>query len=306
MEQNFYREYEMVELPETNEIVGTGWLPRFPNLADYDENESEIKKVKQKLKMSNKDSVPTSVDLRTYCSPVENQGKLGSCTANASAGIVEYYERRAFNKHTDCSRLFIYKTTRNFMGVKGDTGAWLRTAMAALVHCGAPPEKYWKYTDKTPDFDEEPSSFIYSVADNFEALKYFSHDPYGQNVPSINTLKSVKKYLAAGIPSMFGFWGFPSFDKSNIPGGVPYPCPGEKAIWGHAVVAIGYDDDKKIKNTQCNKETVGALLIRNSWGTQWGEKGYGWIPYQYLLDKLALDFWSLLGIKWIDSGEFGL
>ena len=121
-----------------------------------------------------------------------------------------------------------------------------------------------------------------------------------------NVLKSIKSYLAAGIPSMFGFWGFQSFDNTNVKGGIPYPCPGEKAIWGHAVVAIGYDDNKKIKNTQCNKETVGALLIRNSWGTQWGEDGYGWIPYQYVLDKLALDFWSLLGMEWIDSGQFGL
>ena len=94
----------------------------------------------------------------------------------------------------------------------------------------------------------------------------------------------MKKYLAAGIPSMFGFFGFPSSNSTNVIGGIPYPCPGEQAVWGHAIVAVGYDDAKKIKNTQCNKQTTGALLIRNSWGPSWGVKGYGWLPYPILIE----------------------
>ncbi len=105
---------------------------------------------------------------------------------------------------------------------------------------------------------------------------------------------------------MFGFSGFPSFDYSNIEGGIPYPCPDEQAEWRHAVVAVGYDNNIKIKNTICNKETKGALLIRNSWGTEWGEKGYGWLPYDYVLAKLADDFWSLLHMKWVETKQFGL
>ena len=196
------------------------------------------------------------------------------------------------------------------MNVTGDTGAWLRNVMAALCLCGVPDEKYWPYTDKAgaePDgFDREPSAFVYAVADNFEALKYFCHDPQGANVPPAGVLKTVKKYLAAGIPAMFGFWGFPSFEKTSVKGGIPYPCPGEQAEWGHAIVAVGYDDGKMISNTQCNKETAGALLIRNSWGTGWGEVGYGWLPYEYVLSRLAMDFWSLLSMEWINTREFGL
>ena len=105
---------------------------------------------------------------------------------------------------------------------------------------------------------------------------------------------------------MFGFWGFPSFDSSDVKGGIPYPCSGEKAQWGHAIVAVGYDDRKKIKNIKCSKTTTGALLIRNSWGKTWGDKGYGWLPYDYVVNKLALDFWSLLCMEWVDTKQFGL
>jgi C1A family cysteine protease len=305
-----YAMYKKVELSETNELVGTGWLPPMPNLRDYSTEHPEIVKIARKLGLpasaKKAPSLPAKVDLRQWCSAIENQGGLGSCTAHAGMGVVEYFERRAFGKHIDGSRLFLYKTTRNLMGVTGDTGAWLRNVMGALALCGVPAEKYWPYTDKTPDFDKEPTAFVYAVADNFEAVRYFCHDPMGQNIPAANVLASVKAYLSAGIPSMFGFFGFPSFNFCNVKGGIPFPCSGEQAQWGHAIVAVGYDDGLKIKNTKCNKETTGALLIRNSWGTAWGDNGYGWLPYDYVLSKLALDFWSLISMNWVDSGQFGI
>lgn len=309
--------YWEVEIPETKETVGTGWLPPLPDLRDYTEEHPDIAEMAKDLGVSVTlkvmPTLATHVDLRRWCSPIENQLHLGSCTANAAVGVVEYFERRAFGRHIDGSRLFVYKTTRNLMGVVGDTGAWLRNTMGALVLCGVSPEKYWPYTDrKQPGpsgertFDEEPPSFIYSIAENFEALRYFCHDPLGRNISKPNVLASVKRYLAAGVPSMFGFYGFPSSNQSNVKGGIPYPCPGERAIWGHAVVAVGYDDNMKIKNTTCDKETTGALLFRNSWGTYWGDKGYGWLPYDYVLNGLALDFWSLLRMEWVDTKQFGI
>ncbi len=305
-----YTTYKEVEIPEIKEIVGTGWLPPLPDLRDYTGDTPEIAMMQKKISISLAKkvapSLPSKIDLRQWCSPVENQKHLGSCTAHAAVGIVEYFENRAFGKYTDGSRLFVYKTTRNLMGVTGDSGAWLRNTMGALVHCGISPEKYWPYTDKKPDFDKEPPSFIYAVADNYEAIKYFCHDPMGTNTPPKTVLASVKKYLANSIPSMFGFYGFESFNNSDIKGGIPYPCTGEKAEWGHAIVAIGYDDNKKIKNLKCGKTTKGALLIRNSWGTAWGDKGYGWLPYDYVLNKLALDFWSLLSMEWVDTKKFGI
>ena len=176
--------------------------------------------------------------------------------------------------------------------------------MGALALCGVPDEKYWPY--KVADFDLEPPSFVYAVADNYEALRYFCHDPLGANVPTKTVLDSIKRYLSAGIPSMFGFYGFSSFNNSSVKGDIPYPGPGERAEWGHAIVAVGFDDKKKIKNTQYNTTSTGALLIRNSWGTRWGDDGYGWLPYDYVLNKLAMDFWSLISFEWIDTKNFGL
>ncbi|MDP8305842.1 MAG: C1 family peptidase [Candidatus Chlorobium antarcticum] len=290
--------------------VGTGWLTPLPDMRDYSVLHPEVAMLRQHLdlpksKKSGASSLPPKADLREWCSPVETQGAIGSCTAHAASGLVEYFERRAFGHHIDCSRLFIYKTTRNLMGTTGDTGAWLRNTMGALALCGVPPEKYWTYTDKDPEFDAEPSGFAYAVADNFEALRYFCHDPIASGVKTEEVLAGVKKFIASGIPSVFGFFGFGSFEKGDAPGHIPMPCPNEQAEWGHAILAVGYDDKKVVENTRCGTKSRGAILIRNSWGAEWGEDGYGWVPYDYVLKGLALDFWSLFSMGWIDTGQFG-
>lgn len=295
---------EVQDLQENVITVGTGWLQELPDLRDYTEEDRDIPRMVKKLNITSEPQAPSKVDLRRWCSKIEDQRQLGSCTAQAAVGIVEYFQRRAFNQHIDGSRLFVYKTTRNLMGLHGDTGGYCRTTMAALALCGVPPEKYWPYTDNKRTFDDEPGSFIYALADNFEAIRYFRHDPVGADRKAV--LNRVKVWLAAGVPAMFGFYGFDSFNNTNVPGGIPYPCPGEKAQWGHAIVAVGYDDAFEITNTRCNKVTRGALLIRNSWGTRWGDKGYGWLPYDYVLQGLASDFWSLLSMNWVSSEQFGL
>lgn len=290
-----------------NHKLGMGWIPDYPDFRDYTLENKETDELKKLLKPIGLDkvkvsSLPATADLREWCSPIENQGQIGSCTANAGAGVVEYFENRAFGKYLNASRLFLYKATRNYAKLSGDSGAFLRSTMGALALFGVPPEEYWPYTDKTPDFDKEPSAFCYSFAANYKSIKYFRHDSTGLSKTAV--LESVKKSLGAGIPSMFGFTVFNSISQAAKTGKIPFPCQNEKIMGGHAIVAVGYDDNMKIKNTTCGSETTGALLIRNSWGTTWGENGYGWLPYEYILKETAVDFWSILQQNWIDTGIF--
>jgi C1A family cysteine protease len=282
---------------------GMGWIPDYPDFRDYTERTEEVKSVLEPTGVLKTNTQPVSVDLRGWCSPIEDQGMLGSCTVHAGVGIIEYYDRKSFGRHIGASRLFLYKVTRNLMKMKGDTGAYLRTIMGAMVLFGVPPEEYWPYTDEEKGFDKEPSSFCYAFAQNYQTVKYFRHDPPGTEAEEI--LRKLKGYLSKGHPSMFGFTVYNSIEQAEGTGKIPFPSPKEKIEGGHAVVAVGYDDKVKIKNKYGNVETTGALLIRNSWGKGWGEEGYGWLPYEYILRGLAEDFWSILRKEWIDTGQFG-
>jgi C1A family cysteine protease len=298
------------------EIPGMGWLPDYPDFKDYTADHNEVSSIKKQLGQVDsvkamlaksgvakpvKLTVPASVDLRSWCSPIENQESIGSCTAHAGVGIVEYFERRAFGKHIDASRLFLYKTTRNLLRWTGDTGAFLRSTMGALVLFGVPPEEYLPYV--VADFDKEPSAFCYAFAQSFQAISYYRLDPMGTTRESL--LAQIKANLSAGIPAMFGFTVYNSISQAATTGKIPYPTAGDKIAGGHAISAVGYDDTMKIKNTNPGAvETKGALLIRNSWGTGWGLGGYGWLPYDYVLKGLAGDWWVLLKNEWINTGEF--
>src|SRR4030042_3061352 len=182
---------------------GMGWIPDYPDFRDYTEKTEEVKLIFCSQGVSRAKSLPVKVDLREGWSPIEDQGQIGSCTAHAGAGIIEYYERTSFGRHIDTSRLFLYKVTRNLMKMKGDTGAYLRTTMGAMVLFGVPPEEYWPYMDDEKDFDKEPSSFCYAFAQNYQTLKYFTHDPPGTKSEEI--LRKMKAYLIKGHPTIFGF-----------------------------------------------------------------------------------------------------
>jgi C1A family cysteine protease len=302
-------------MAETFENRGLGWLPDYPDFRDHTPNAEDvparrklagddrpIKDMLEEFKVPDTGELPSSADLREWCSSVENQGSIGSCTAHAGVGIVEYFERRAFGRYLDASRLFLYKVTRNLMQRTGDTGSFLRTTMQAMVLFGTPPEDHYPY--RVEAFDEEPPAFCYAFAQNYQAVDYYRLDPPG--VTPKDLLTAIKGHLAAGLPSMFGFTVYRSIDQADqSKGKIPFPVPRERIVGGHAVVAVGYDDDVTIKNIDGGPETEGALLIRNSWGTQWGDEGYGWLPYRYLEERLATDWWSLLKGEWVDPERFG-
>ncbi len=291
-------------------MKGMGWRRDLPDLRDLTLNIEKKKNegIKDMVKTMGiaepaADVIPPKMDLRQWCPAIVDQGQLGSCTANAGAGLLGYFENKAFGKYIDPSRLFLYKATRNLMKETGDTGAYLRTTMGAMVLFGVPPEEYWPYTEKAPDFDVEPTAFCYSFAENYKSINYLRLDPSG--TPKDTLLNSIKTNLAAGLPSIFGFTVYNSIRQAKG-GEIPIPCSGEKVLGGHAIVAVGYDDKKAVKSLGCDNTSTGAFLIRNSWSTTWGEGGYGWLPYDYVLKGLATDWWTLIKAEWVETGQFTL
>ncbi|WP_199322772.1 MULTISPECIES: C1 family peptidase [Calothrix] len=248
--------------------------------------------------------LPAVIDLSFWFSPVRDQGSLKSCTAFAAIALLEYFQNRNFGKSTDASPLFLYKAARNKMNLEGDLGVSIRETMKVLALFGVPPEQSWPYEEDK--VNEEPPPYCYAYAQNYKTLKYFLLDYAGITTESL--LFQIKAVLAAGFPCIFGLTLYSSaYEETNSKTGhIPYPDPDkDKVVGGHTAVVVGYDDFKFIRCADRKHYSKGAFLIRNSWGTEWGVNGYGWLPYDYVLAGLTSAWWSLLKAEWFDESNFG-
>ncbi len=215
-------------------------------------------------------TLPDKVDLRNSCGPIYDQGNIGSCTANAFCGLL-YYKRPTFLG----SRLFLYYNERRLEGsINYDSGATLYDGIKSLLINGVCLEKNWVYNENK--FAIKPPNSCY-----IEALKYKV-----KSVKNIdNTLINMKSSLVNKQPFVVGIAVYESFESNTVAstGLVPMPQPNEQLLGGHAILIVGYDDIKKV------------WIARNSWGSSWGDKGYFYLPYNYLIDdNLASDLWTII------------
>lgn len=250
--------------PSIQTPLNFGWLRDLPD--HRDQRFSASPRVLAKL--------PPSVDLRKAMPAPYDQGQLGSCTANALAGAFQYLLKSEKKRSFMPSRLFIYYNERVVERHTGeDSGAMLRDGIKVLNRWGACTETLWPY-DITR-FTVKPSPDCYAKAGQHQLLKYERMD---------QDLNQLRGCLAQGLPFVFGFTVYSGFMAPAVArtGVAQLPGPSDKPQGGHAVLAVGYDDASQ------------RFIVRNSWGSQWGQKGYFTLPYSYLLQTgLSADFWAM-------------
>ncbi len=303
-------------------IKGRGAIPSPVDNRQYTDEDDLIKAILGDRKIPQK--LPAKVDLTRDFSPVWNQGNIGSCTAQAGVALMEFIQRRQLKKlgkedsFIAGSRLFVYKNTRNLYGEIGDTGAPITLMMKSLALFGMAPEQFWPYTDSPMAFDRDPPGFCYQLAQSFQALTYFRLDKFQDTKKDLvenrkKLLPKIKFWISQGFPPVFFFVCYKGTfeDDHKVKGMIQPPLPKNpktgKSPTGldgaHAIVAAGYDDNYEYTDLK-GKKHKGALLIRNSWGPEWGvKKGYGYLPYSYVLDGLAQEFWCLCKNEWTDTQD---
>lgn len=218
--------------------------------------------------------LPAELDLRSGCSPVVDQGELGSCTANAmGSGLREYLEIKNQQVFVALSRLYLYYHERLLEGtVNEDSGAKIRDGMKVLKKRGICPEVLHPYD--ISKFTVAPSQEAEDEAGEYKIGFY----------QRLNTLIDVKRSIYEGYPVVLGMAVYESFESDSVAktGIVPVPKNYEQVLGGHAMLIVGY---KKIKQTL-------HLIVRNSWGTDWGDKGYCYIPASFIRKGIIFDLWT--------------
>jgi len=221
--------------------------------------------------------LPASVDLRKFCSPVRDQGQLGACTGFAIAvGLREFLLIKIGVRLTPLAPLFVYFEERSIEHtIAQDAGAQPRDGMKVLTKIGVSPEKDDPYDISA--FTKKPSAKAVKDAGRFKIAAYHR----------LKTLTDVQSALAGGNGVVMGFKVYESFESDAVAkdGKMPMPGASEQAIGGHAVFVAGYQTDPATAGG-------GYLIVKNSWSTSWGDKGYFYMPYAYVRSDLVSDLWT--------------
>jgi C1A family cysteine protease len=268
---------------------GFGWHRDLSDVRDFTPQEKKITRLLKGLKPCGPGV--DRVDWREYFGTVQDQQSLATSVPYACVALARYFERRASGRILEPSAMFVYQVAKRLLGWTGDSGIPLRTALQVMACFGVPPESCWPHDPER--FDCQPDAFIFALAQRFGTLYYVRLD--GGEARGSQVLQTVRSWLAAGFPSVFGF---PVTSSLSAEAEIPYPTAFDSIRGGQAVVAVGYDDQRRLSVGK------GALLVRSSWGTRWGESGYGWLPYAYVRERLAADFWTFFSPEWLASGEF--
>ena len=215
------------------------------------------------------------IDLRDKCPDIYDQGELGSCTANALAFGYEYTELVQHNKKEFMpSRLFIYYNERDIENtISTDSGASLADGIKTLKNIGVCSESEWKYDIST--FTTKPNSECYDAAKSHQINAFYAVK---------QELTQLKATLIQGFPIVFGFVVYSNFETNTVKstGIMEMPTEDDVAIGGHAVAVVGFDDKQQ------------HFIVRNSWGVGWGDNGYFYMPYEFILNpNYASDFWCI-------------
>jgi C1A family cysteine protease len=233
------------------------------------------------LPVERKANLPEQVDLRPKEHfPIYDQGNLGSCTANAIGAAFHFDQVQQGLTDFTPSRLFIYYNERAMEGsIAYDNGAYIRDGIKSINKIGVCNETAWPYDIST--FTDKPGDACYAEAAKNTAAEY-------ARVPQ--TLEDIKACLNEGFPIVFGFTVLSSFFDEEVSktGRMPMPQSEDQILGGHAVQACGYNDEEKV------------IIVRNSWGEEWGDEGYFYMPYDYICDPfLASDMWA---VKFVTGG----
>jgi C1A family cysteine protease len=258
----------------------------------HDPTDPKIKFTVNHVKVLGLSVQPTELDLsKKYKVPQAlseiDQGSLGSCTGNATSYALAVDEIKQSNKMVFLpSRLFIYYNARKIEGtIDEDAGAQIKDVIKGVYTYGACDEHHWIY-DPTK-FTEEPPQTIYTEAKNFKPVKYACLD-FSADITPTDRINHIKRTLQSGYPIVFGFTVYDSFESDEVAktGMMPMPKEGEQIVGGHAVCCIGYSDSKK------------CMIVKNSWGADWGINSYFYMPYAFISDpNMVDDFWVIQSVS---------